>query len=207
MMETYLVNYWDTAIAAAVEVEVRSDTHHHLLIVIALHVHGINSLFMSWNCVRQTDRQTDRQVEPGDKRYKNLRQIRILLYPRDSEIKVLNLSAEDVDSYMCAQRVYQNNMEFLTCFFPIMILAMLDSPTGTFHASVVVLVGRMVKGLGYYRGASKRLFGWFFHFGEWYIVYLAGAFARKLITNAWNNLVGVQKCTSGCQCQNNVSLN
>ncbi|KAL7427693.1 hypothetical protein ACHAXH_000999 [Discostella pseudostelligera] len=108
---------------------------------------------------------------------------------------------------MCAQRVYQNNMEFLTCFFPIMILAMLDSPTGTFHASVVVLVGRMVKGLGYYRGASKRLFGWFFHFGEWYIVYLAGAFARKLITNAWNNLVGVQKCTSGCQCQNNVSLN
>jgi len=106
------------------------------------------------------------------------------LYPRDSEIKALNLSAKDVDSYMCAQRVHQNNMEFLTCFFPIMILAMLDSPTATYKAAIVVLVGRMVKWLGYYRGASKRLFGWFFHFGEWYVVYLAGAFAYNLITNA-----------------------
>ena len=61
------------------------------------------------------------------------------------------------------------------------INSMLDNPTATYQASIVVLVGRMVKGLGYYRGASKRLFGWFFHFGEWYIVYLAGAFAYKLI--------------------------
>jgi hypothetical protein len=106
------------------------------------------------------------------------------LYPRDSEIKALNLSAKDVDSYMCAQRVHQNNMEFLTCYFPIMILAMLDSPTATFHATIVVLVGRMVTALGYYNSAPKRLYGRFFHFGEWYVVYLAGAFAYKLITNA-----------------------
>ena len=106
------------------------------------------------------------------------------LYPRDSEIKALNLSAKDVDSYMCAQRVHQNNMEFLSCYFPVMILAMLNSPTATYQASIVVFVGRMVKGFGYYRGASKRLLGWFFHFGEWYVVYLAGAFAYKLISNA-----------------------
>jgi len=105
------------------------------------------------------------------------------LYPRDSEIKALNLSAKDVDSYMCAQRVHQNNMEFLTCFLPIMILAMLDSPTATYKAAIVVLVGRMVTALGYYKGASKRVFGGFFHFGEWYILYLAGAFAYKLIKN------------------------
>lgn len=106
------------------------------------------------------------------------------LYPRDSEIKALNLSAKDVDSYMCAQRVHQNNVEFLTCFFPVMILAMLDSPTATYQASIVVLVGRMITALGYYSGASKRVLGGFFHFGEFYIVYLAGAFAYKLITAA-----------------------
>lgn len=63
-----------------------------------------------------------------------------------------------------------------------MIMAMLDSPTATYQASIVVLVGRMVTALGYYSGASRRVFGGFFHFGEWYVVYLAGAFAHKLIT-------------------------
>ena len=29
------------------------------------------------------------------------------LYPRDSEIKALNLTEKDVDSYMCVQRVHQ----------------------------------------------------------------------------------------------------
>ena len=70
------------------------------------------------------------------------------LYPRDSEIKALNLSAKDVDSYMCVQRVHQNNVEFLSCYFPIMILAMLYDPTRAFYASLVVLIGRMVTALG-----------------------------------------------------------
>ncbi|KAK1732582.1 hypothetical protein QTG54_016723 [Skeletonema marinoi] len=77
------------------------------------------------------------------------------LYPRDSEIKKLNLSEKDVDSYMC-----------------------------TFYAGIVVLMGRMVTALGYYRGASKRVAGGWFHFGEYYVVYLAGKFAYKLINEA-----------------------
>eukprot|EP00986_Skeletonema_menzelii_P015674 scaffold12351_cov141-Skeletonema_menzelii.AAC.7 len=106
------------------------------------------------------------------------------LYPRDSEIKKLNLSEKDVDSYMCVQRVHQNNVEFLTCFFPVMLLAMIDNPNKTFYASIVVLMGRMVTALGYYRGASKRVAGGWFHFGEYYVVYLAGKFAYKLINEA-----------------------
>lgn len=105
------------------------------------------------------------------------------LYPRDTEIKTLNLSPKEVDSYMCAQRVHQNNVEFLSCYFPVMILAMLDYPTKVFYASLVVLVGRMVTAVGYYQGASKRVFGGFFHFGEFYVVYLAGNFAYKLISS------------------------
>jgi hypothetical protein len=106
------------------------------------------------------------------------------LYPRDSEIKALNLSVKDVDSYMCAQRVHQNNVEFLSCYFPVMILAMLDNPTATYQASIVVLVGRMITALGYYSSASKRAFGGFFHLGEFRVVYIAGRFAYKLITGA-----------------------
>lgn len=105
------------------------------------------------------------------------------LYPRDSEIKALKLSPAQVDSYMCVQRMHQNNVEFLSCYFPAMILAMLGYPTETFYASVVVLLGRTVMALGYYTGAKKRVFGGFFHFGEWYTVYLAGRFAYDLITN------------------------
>ena len=81
------------------------------------------------------------------------------LYPRDSEIKALNLSAKQVDSYMCVQRVHQNNVEFLSCYFPIMILAMLGYPTETFYASIVVFLGRMVTAIGYYSGAEKRVAG------------------------------------------------
>ena len=103
------------------------------------------------------------------------------LYPRDSEIKSLNLSPADVESYMCVQRVHQNNVEFLSCFFPVMMMAMIDHPTQTYHASVVVWIGRMFVALGYYRGASTRVVGAFFHFGEYYVVYLAGKFALRLI--------------------------
>ena len=103
------------------------------------------------------------------------------LYPRDSEIKQLKLSDKDVDTYMCTQRVHQNNVEFLVCYFPMMLLAMINEPTKTYYASIVVLLGRMVTALGYYRGASKRVAGGWFHFGEYYVVYLAGKFAYKLV--------------------------
>lgn len=89
-----------------------------------------------------------------------------------------------VDSYMCVQRVHQNNVEFLSCYFPIMILAMLGNPTKTFYASVVVFLGRMVTAIGYYGAAKKRVAGGFFHFGEYYTVYLAGKFAYNLMTEA-----------------------
>ena len=79
-------------------------------------------------------------------------------------IKALNLSAKEVDSYMCVQRMHQNNVEFLSCYFPMMIISMMYYPTETFYASTVVLAGRMVTALGYYQGASKRVFGGWFHF-------------------------------------------
>lgn len=106
------------------------------------------------------------------------------LYPRDAEIKALNLSSDQVDSYMCVQRMHQNNVEFLSCYFPAMLVAMLGYPAETYHAGVVVLVGRMVMALGYYGGAKKRVFGGFFHFGEYYTIYLAGKFAYDLIQGA-----------------------
>ena len=65
-----------------------------------------------------------------------------------------------------------------------MLLAMIDNPTKTFYASIVVLMGRMITALGYYSGASKRVAGGWFHFGELYIVYHAGKFAYKLISEA-----------------------
>ena len=34
------------------------------------------------------------------------------LYPRDSEIKKLNLSEKDVDSYMCVQRYTRTTLNF-----------------------------------------------------------------------------------------------
>ena len=104
------------------------------------------------------------------------------LYPRDSEIKEKQLTSDDVDSYMCTQRVHQNNVEFLVGFLPVMLVTMLPYPTETFYASLVVLVGRMTTAFGYYMGASKRTIGGFFHFGEYYLVYLAGKFAYQLIT-------------------------
>ena len=106
------------------------------------------------------------------------------LYPRDSEIKALKLTDEQVDAYMCAQRVHQNNVEFLSCYFPVMLVAALGYPAETFYASLVVLMGRTVMAVGYYWGAKKRVFGGFFHFGEWYTVYLAGKFAHSLIAEA-----------------------
>jgi uncharacterized MAPEG superfamily protein len=105
------------------------------------------------------------------------------LYPRDSEIKTKNLTDAQVSEYMCVQRVHQNNVEFLSVYFPVMIIAMLGYPMQTAHAGAVVWIGRMATALGYWRGAEKRIIGGFFHFGEFYTVYLAAKFAYELITH------------------------
>lgn len=82
---------------------------------------------------------------------------------------------------MCVQRMHQNNVEFLSCYFPVMLLAMINYPTETFYGSTVVLLGRGVTAVGYYSGAKKRVMGGWFHFGEWYTVYYAGKFTYDLI--------------------------
>jgi hypothetical protein len=46
-----------------------------------------------------------------------------VLYPTDKLISSLKLSPEQVDKYLCVQRVHQNNMEFLVMFFPMLLLA------------------------------------------------------------------------------------
>eukprot|EP00606_Chrysophyceae_sp_TOSAG23-5_P000648 GSChrysophyteH2.ASY1.ANO1.435.1 assembled CDS len=45
------------------------------------------------------------------------------LYPRDSEIKALKLTDEQVNDYYCCQRAHQNNVEFTSVFFPLFLLA------------------------------------------------------------------------------------
>jgi uncharacterized MAPEG superfamily protein len=104
------------------------------------------------------------------------------IYPRDSEIKAANLTQAQVDEYMCAQRVHQNNVEFLSAFFPVMLIAMVENPTHTAYAGAVVWLGRMMTAIGYWGGAKKRVIGGWFHFGELYTVYLAANTAYKLIT-------------------------
>ena len=46
-----------------------------------------------------------------------------VLYPNDDLVKTLKLSPEQVTTYLRAQRVHQNNVEFLTVFFPMLLLA------------------------------------------------------------------------------------
>eukprot|EP00008_Paramoeba_atlantica_P012595 CAMPEP_0201487650 /NCGR_PEP_ID=MMETSP0151_2-20130828/14584_1 /ASSEMBLY_ACC=CAM_ASM_000257 /TAXON_ID=200890 /ORGANISM="Paramoeba atlantica, Strain 621/1 / CCAP 1560/9" /LENGTH=281 /DNA_ID=CAMNT_0047872757 /DNA_START=74 /DNA_END=919 /DNA_ORIENTATION=+ len=103
------------------------------------------------------------------------------LYPRDSEIKELKLNTEEVESYMRTQRVHQNNVEFLSCFYPMMILAGLFNPLHAAVAGAVVFLGRLAYFLGYRVSASARVAGGFFHLGELYTLFLVGSFAYSLI--------------------------
>ena len=82
-----------------------------------------------------------------------------ILYPTDSVIKELKLTETQVTNYMCAQRVHQNNMEFLTVFFPIFLLAGLYEPRNAAIAGALVWVGRLVTGLGYLISPSMRVIG------------------------------------------------
>jgi len=109
------------------------------------------------------------------------------MYPSESEIAELKLSKEDVTEYNCAQRIHQNNVEFLACYFPVMIVAGLAFPMETAYAGSVVLAGRMATAIGYTKDASKRVWGAWFHIGEVYTTFLCGKLAYQLITDVPNN--------------------
>mgnify|MGYP003706204041 FL=1 len=92
------------------------------------------------------------------------------LYPRDSEIKKLELKEEDVDYYLRAQRAHQNNVEFMSVFMPLFLIIGLFKPKKTAIGGLIVLIFRIIGGLGYLY--KKRMFGAAFHFGELYVLFL-----------------------------------
>jgi hypothetical protein len=106
------------------------------------------------------------------------------MYPRDSEIKALNLKPDQLESYMRSQRVHQNNVELMSGFMPLYIVSSLINPDQSKWAGLVVLLGRQAYALGYYRSSNSRMFGGWFHFGEWYALYLVGKFAYDAIQGA-----------------------
>jgi hypothetical protein len=99
-----------------------------------------------------------------------------ILYPRDSEIKALNLTPAQVDDYYCKQRAHQNNVEFMSVFLPIFVLAgsmgAVINTMEVVYSGLVVFGFRMLGGLGY--AAGLRKYSGFFHLGEFYILYLLG---------------------------------
>ncbi len=104
------------------------------------------------------------------------------LYPRDSQVKSLSLNEAQVDEYLRAQRVHQNNVEFLTVFFPIIMISSIFFPMQSAYAGAVVWLGRMVTAIGYWKSANMRVWGAWFHFAEFYLVYLVAKTAYQLIS-------------------------
>ena len=101
------------------------------------------------------------------------------LYPRDSEIKSLGLTDEQVLNYYRAQRVHQNNVEVMSVFMPLFLIAGFFEPTKVAIAGLVVLVFRIVGGIGYLSG--NRMYGAPWHLGELYLLYIVGSNAYKLL--------------------------
>jgi hypothetical protein len=82
-----------------------------------------------------------------------------VMYPNDKLIANLKLSEHQVEEYMRAQRVHQNNVEFLCMYFPIFLLSALENPTHAAAAGALVWLGRMVVALGYWKSVSARAYG------------------------------------------------
>ena len=101
------------------------------------------------------------------------------LYPRDSEIKKLELTDDQVLYYYRAQRVHQNNVEVMSVFLPIFMIAGFFEPTKVALSGIVVLIFRIIGGIGYLYG--QRVFGSAWHLGELYLLYLVGTIAYKLL--------------------------
>ena len=105
------------------------------------------------------------------------------LYPTDKEIKALDLTEEKVGNYMRAQRVHQNNMEFLAQFMPIYICSGLVDPMLTAKFGAAILVLRTVNAYGYWESADSnfRKIGALFHLPELYLVGNLAVHAYELI--------------------------
>tara|TARA_B110000261_G_C13085961_1_gene357836 strand:+ start:1960 stop:2418 length:459 start_codon:yes stop_codon:yes gene_type:complete len=106
------------------------------------------------------------------------------LYPRDSEIKSLELKEEDVDYYLRAQRAHQNNVEFMSVFLPLFLIIGLFKPKKTAIGGLIVLIFRIIGGIGYLY--KKRVFGAAFHFGELYILFLGFQIVYELLKKESN---------------------
>jgi uncharacterized MAPEG superfamily protein len=102
-----------------------------------------------------------------------------ILYPRDSEIKELGLSKEQVLNYYRAQRVHQNNVEVMSVFMPLFLIAGFFEPTNVAIAGAIVWIFRLVGGIGYLYG--KRMYGVPWHLGEIYLLYIIGRTAFDLL--------------------------
>jgi uncharacterized membrane protein YecN with MAPEG domain len=82
-----------------------------------------------------------------------------VLYPNDKLVSNLKLSESQVDAYMRAQRVHQNNMEFMCVYFPLYLISALENPTHAAAAGAVVWLGRLIGAIGYWHSSSGRIFG------------------------------------------------
>ena len=102
-----------------------------------------------------------------------------ILYPRDSEIKELGLSKEQVLNYYRAQRVHQNNVEVMSVFMPLFLIAGFFEPTKVAIAGAIVWIFRLVGGIGYLYG--KRMYGVPWHIREIYLLYIIGRTAFDLL--------------------------
>jgi uncharacterized MAPEG superfamily protein len=102
-----------------------------------------------------------------------------ILYPRDSEIKELGLSKEQVLNYYRAQRVHQNNVEVMSVFMPLFLIAGIFEPTKVAIAGAIVWIFRLVGGIGYLYG--NRMYGAPWHIGEIYLLYIIGKTAFDLL--------------------------
>jgi|TARA_Y100000389_G_C17311918_1_gene438432 hypothetical protein len=108
------------------------------------------------------------------------------LYPRDSEIKKLNLSEDQVLNYYRAQRVHQNNVEAMSVFMPMFLIAGFFQPTKVAIAGAIVWIFRLVGGIGYLYG--QRMYGAPWHLGEIYLLYIIGYSAFDLLSKKEHNV-------------------
>jgi len=111
-----------------------------------------------------------------------------ILYPRDSEIKKLKLSDDQVLNYYRAQRVHQNNVEVMSVFMPLFLIAGIFEPTKVAIAGLIVWIFRLIGAIGYLYG--KRMYGAPWHLGEIYLLYIIGCSATELLFKTDIDIVG-----------------
>jgi len=118
-----------------------------------------------------------------------------ILYPRDSEIQKLNLTSDQVLKYYRAQRVHQNNVESMSVFMPIFLIAGLFEPKNVAIAGLVVFVFRLIGGIGYLYG--NRMYGAPWHLGELFLLYTVGKIAYKMLFKSGAGTAGTGTAGTG----------